>query len=347
MADWTSEASEYLDGYLKQISVLVRGQGGDANEVVAGLRDHISNEVESDGAATVSIDRLLQVLSDLGSPEEVASIDVASLNVSSSSTPSPPPPPPVASPPMPPTVPRKTKTVVVHRSALSCLLAIILAPMAGLVVLALIGIVASIAVPNLINARGQARIASCENNLKQLGISLKNIAEEQDGHLPTVDLNYVGVMFDIDDINPESLKDLEIFICPAGPNADRGITEDDDEYAFDHDYLFISHVITSVREGLGYLDAVAEAKRTDTPMWEPITLEDGTVLPRIDRRGNAVLSSQIPMVVERLGHHTLEPDGYNVLFLDGHVEYGLVDESDGYLWDSEFAEAIDRASQGL
>ncbi len=75
MADWSREASEYLDGYLKQVTVLVRQQGDDSDDVVAGLRDHIRNEVESDGSVTITLECLLQVLSDLGAPEEVANLD--------------------------------------------------------------------------------------------------------------------------------------------------------------------------------------------------------------------------------------------------------------------------------
>jgi len=81
MAEWTTEAREYLDGYLKQVSVLVRKQRGDANEVVSGLRDHISNDVGSTGTATVSLDQLLDVLQRLGSPESVAALDLESLQL--------------------------------------------------------------------------------------------------------------------------------------------------------------------------------------------------------------------------------------------------------------------------
>lgn len=77
MAEWANDASEYLDGYLKQVSVLVRKQGDDPREVVAGLRDHILNEVESDGAETVTIDLLLHVLKELGTPEQVANLDLS------------------------------------------------------------------------------------------------------------------------------------------------------------------------------------------------------------------------------------------------------------------------------
>ena len=75
MAEWTGEATEYLDGYLGRVAVLLRRQGDNSEEVVAGMRDHILNELASEGGETISLDRLLQVVSDLGTPEEVASPD--------------------------------------------------------------------------------------------------------------------------------------------------------------------------------------------------------------------------------------------------------------------------------
>lgn len=334
MADWSREASEYLDGYLKQVAVLIRARGDDVDEVIAGLRDHIANELESDGGGTVTLDRLLGVMGRLGSVEDVANIETVPLK----STPAAAPPAP---PKAPPAVPKVTKTVVVHRSAASCVIAVILAAGAALAGLAVLSIIAAIVLPALVQSREAARRGSCQNNLKQLGVSLQNIAAD-DGQFPTVDLSYVGVMFDVDEIDPESINDLEMFICPSGPNAEHGITEDDSENTFNYDYVYISHVITDAREGLAYLDAVAEAKRTATPLDGPITLEDGRVLPRVDPRGSTVPSSQVPIMIERPGHHV--PEGFNVLFLDGHVEFIRLGDGDGVMWSPEFVEALENAN---
>ncbi len=72
MAEWTPEAGEYLDGYLHQVAALVRQQGDDAEDIVDGLRDHITREAESSAGAMVTLDMLRKTLAVIGTPEQVA-----------------------------------------------------------------------------------------------------------------------------------------------------------------------------------------------------------------------------------------------------------------------------------
>ena len=95
-----------------------------------------------------------------------------------------------------------------------------------LVVIAIIGILAAILLPALARARESARRASCQNNLKQLGLVMKMYANEAEGALfpPMKALNCNGTptegmatIMDMETVYPEYLTDFNVLICPSSP----------------------------------------------------------------------------------------------------------------------------------
>jgi len=100
-----------------------------------------------------------------------------------------------------------------------------------LVVIAIIGILAAILLPALARAREAARRASCQNNLKQMGIVYKMYSgENKKGMYPDLGIKYIlpplgdappagRLLFDfgptVFQIYPEYITDGNVFVCPS------------------------------------------------------------------------------------------------------------------------------------
>jgi len=323
MAEWSRDAREYVEGYWQQVAALARGQGDDAEEILAGLRDHLARELEACAGDSVSIDDVLKVLAVLGTPEQVLWPE----GPPAASRPPVPAPPPSLGPP-PPKPPPVQKHVVVNRSPLSCAFAALIVAVLLVVSIVVLSILAAIVLPSLSRAREAARRAACAGNLKFIASALHVIAENNEGRYPPLSPDPGRLMFPPETFQGQSADQAMAFVCPASPNplgpAGDGWQE---RYIDDHAYVYLSHVITNQIEGLAYVEAYRSAASAGIGFDVDFVTPDGSVLPRLrgdSTRAPGLPANEIPILVERPEHHV--PAGGNVLYLDGHVAFIRLNE---------------------
>ncbi len=183
---------------------------------------------------------------------------------------------------------------------------------------------------DLFAARRSAQLASCQNNLKQLGVTMKIYANETRGEtFPILSSVEGNLMFPREVVYPRYLTDDDVLVCP-GPAGDAPEDKFTDRY-----YVYTGYLLSEQEDLVAfagaYIDEIAAGGDFSENL--PATTSYGNELFRL-REGierflitdinnpSAAYQAQakIPVLWEWPDNHD-ERYGSNVLYMDGHVEF--------------------------
>ncbi len=175
-------------------------------------------------------------------------------------------------------------------------------------------------VPTIGRAGEGAKRLACQTNLKALSISLQMYAMEHDGIWPALSPGTTLLQPDW----PSLCDDVEnldaVLTCPSSDDPIPGGT-----------YYYLGYAITNEREAEAFAAAVrvraTEGGGFDDDLPVPASHGTGTIRrlrKLVESPPDAPRPDQIPVLLEKATYHA--PEGMNVLFLDGHVEFIHLDD---------------------
>lgn len=199
-----------------------------------------------------------------------------------------------------------------------------------LVVIAIIGILASILFPVFSRARERARCVSCVSNLQQLSLALFQYTQDYDGLLPTTTVGSVGVnligwvyytawpaqdtpgSFDVTKGNLYTyVKNTQVYLCPSDTMGQAA----GDSYAINH-CVTDQYKISAGQNGPKHLANFQSPSNI-------AMLAEETFLP-----GSATSSTDDGFIGYAKHMSNRHDGGSNISFLDGHVKWYRPDQAE-------------------
>ncbi len=174
-----------------------------------------------------------------------------------------------------------------------------------LVVIAIIGILAALLLPALARAKEKGKLATCVNNLRQVGLAIRLYADDDSDSLPVLPTpnpypNGVGAYY------KQLVKGYLGLSGPASPNEKVFICPSDRILWTQVGHAFTSYTFNGYEVGPGALERIT-----------------GKKLGAIKRPSKAVLVGEWPAFFGGAWHPVMDhdyPDAKNVLsFVDGHA----------------------------